>query len=440
MKKILLLSMIVALTASVSLNAQTVDKKWGAGLGLGAYSPSGQGGLGLMPELYLSRFLSQRFDVMLKGDLGVLNSKMDGGIDMANAFLNLRLKLANEDKKFRPYLFAGPGFLADNATSGLNFDAGIGAKYYHKANTAFYLDLGFLNGIDATRGTSKVHDNTIKGTIGMEFDFGKTKDSDMDGVSDNKDKCPNTPTGVAVDAKGCPVDTDGDGVADYLDDCPTVAGLTSLKGCPDKDKDGVADKDDACPDVAGLASLKGCPDSDGDGVADKDDKCSGTPKGYKVDANGCPFDTDKDGVIDEEDACPTVAGLKENKGCPKTEPTAEELEAKKMKVAPIYFESTKYTFTKEEKVKVDQLIQLLKDNSNYKVKISGNADSSGPEQLNVNLSKNRASAVAKALTAAKIKKDRIISQEGLGIKNPATTNDTPEGRKLNRRTEIQVVK
>ena len=437
MKNLLLLFVILAFT--VSLDAQTIDKRWGVGAGLGAYSPSNQGGLGLMPELFLSRYLSPKFDLMLKGDIGVLNSKQNGGIDLANAFLNLRFKLANEDKKLRPYLFAGPGILADNAKSGLNFDLGAGAKYYFKPNTALYLDAGYLYGIDATRGPNKVHDNIIKGTVGIEFDFGKTPDADMDGVSDYKDKCPNTPTGVAVDAKGCPVDTDGDSVPDYLDDCPTVKGLTSLKGCPDKDNDGIADKDDACPDVAGLASLKGCPDSDGDGVADKDDKCPDTPKGWKVDVTGCPLDTDKDGVPDAIDDCPTVAGLKENKGCPKVEPTAEEIEAKKMTVEPVYFDTNMSNIKKDEKAKVDKLVKLLNENSNYKVKIYGNADSSGQESHNMNLSKNRASIVAKALVAAKIKKNRILSQEGLGIKKPAASNDTPEGRKLNRRTEFEVV-
>ena len=120
------------------------------------------------------------------------------------------------------------------------------------------------------------------------------------------------------------MDSDGDGVADHIDDCPTVAGLTSLKGCPDKDKDGIADKDDACPEVAGIASLKGCPDTDNDGVADKDDKCANTPKGWKVDASGCPIDTDKDGLFDNEDNCPSVAGPKDNKGCPVKEPEAKK--------------------------------------------------------------------------------------------------------------------
>jgi hypothetical protein len=41
---------------------------------------------------------------------------------------------------------------------------------------------------------------------------------------DKKDNCPNTPDGVKVDAKGCPLDKDGDGIADYLDACPDVKG------------------------------------------------------------------------------------------------------------------------------------------------------------------------------------------------------------------------
>lgn len=45
-------------------------------------------------------------------------------------------------------------------------------------------------------------------------------DSDGDGVPDDRDKCPDTPKGVQVDADGCPLDTDGDGVYDYLDHCP----------------------------------------------------------------------------------------------------------------------------------------------------------------------------------------------------------------------------
>jgi OmpA-OmpF porin, OOP family len=438
MKKILLLSLLITIAAITK--AQTVDKKWGIGAGIGAYGTLNKSGVGFMPELYLSRYLSPRLDLMLKGDMGLFNSKLTNDLDLANAFLNLRYKLSDESKKFRPYLFAGPGLLADNGESGLNFNIGAGDKYYISPATALYMEVGYINGIEATVAGKNTRDNLWKATVGIEFDFGKTPDSDMDGVSDNKDKCPNTPAGVAVDAKGCPIDTDGDGVADYMDDCPTVAGLTSLKGCPDSDKDGIADKDDACPDVAGIASLKGCPDTDGDGVTDKDDKCPNTPKGTKVDAKGCPLDQDNDGVLDADDACPTVAGPKDNKGCPVKEKTAEEIEAEKMKVEPVYFDSNKATFVAPEKVKIDKLVNLLNENSNYNVKVTGYADALGADAYNLNLSKNRASAVVKSILSGKIKKNRIESQKGLGEVNPAATNDTPEGRALNRRVEFEVTK
>jgi hypothetical protein len=50
--------------------------------------------------------------------------------------------------------------------------------------------------------------------------------------------------------------------------------FSCIERCPDTDKDGVADKDDV-PTVAGPKENAGCPfpDTDGDGVLDKDDKC-----------------------------------------------------------------------------------------------------------------------------------------------------------------------
>jgi OOP family OmpA-OmpF porin len=59
-------------------------------------------------------------------------------------------------------------------------------------------------------------------------------DSDGDGVPDAKDRCPDTPRGVKVDASGCPIDSDGDGVYDYLDKCPGTPPGTKVdaQGCP----------------------------------------------------------------------------------------------------------------------------------------------------------------------------------------------------------------
>jgi len=93
--------------------------------------------------------------------------------------------------------------------------------------------------------------------------FEKTMDSDGDGVTDDLDQCPNTPRGVKVDARGCPLDSDGDGVPDNLDKCPDTP-----KGVK--------------------VDTQGCPlDTDGDGVPDYLDECPDTPKGATVNRVGC---------------------------------------------------------------------------------------------------------------------------------------------------------
>jgi len=121
-------------------------------------------------------------------------------------------------------------------------------------------------------------------------------------------------------------DSDHDGVVDKLDKCPeTPKGVKVDKnGCPiDSDADGVPDYLDKCPNTPKGTKVdkKGCPlplDSDGDGIADDLDKCPNTPKGVKVDKNGCPIDTDGDGVPDYLDKCSnTPASVKvDSVGCP----------------------------------------------------------------------------------------------------------------------------
>ncbi|MDX1804054.1 MAG: Ig-like domain-containing protein [Alcanivorax sp.] len=62
-------------------------------------------------------------------------------------------------------------------------------------------------------------------------------DKDGDGVATDQDRCPGTPAGTAVDAKGCPrlVDSDADGVEDAKDAClNTPPGSTvDALGCPE---------------------------------------------------------------------------------------------------------------------------------------------------------------------------------------------------------------
>jgi len=81
-------------------------------------------------------------------------------------------------------------------------------------------------------------------------------DEDGDGVTDQFDKCPHTPPGVAVDVHGCPLDTDGDGVPDYRDKqliTPTECQPVDADGvgkcpCPDGCKD-LNNKQNACGNI-----------------------------------------------------------------------------------------------------------------------------------------------------------------------------------------------
>ena len=85
---------------------------------------------------------------------------------------------------------------------------------------------------------SKGNDAIFNSNISVNFNFGVKKsdeiikldnrdfsdleiqDNDQDGITDMKDDCPNTPIGIKVNAKGCPIDADEDGVPDYIDKEP----------------------------------------------------------------------------------------------------------------------------------------------------------------------------------------------------------------------------
>lgn len=425
MKKftLFLLSLIFVLG---SVKAQNTEKKWAIGLGPGVDYNLNTEKAGVLGNLYLSRYLSPRFDLMLDTRTSVESS----GVDVFNPSLNLRLKLFNEDNAVQPYIFAGPGILWDNTKSGVNFDGGVGVKFPISQNTSLFVAGSYVKGIEGERAVGTVTDDHIMITSIIEFALGAPKDSDGDGVKDKKDKCPDTPAGVAVDEDGCPLDRDGDGVPDYKDDCPDEAGDARFNGCPDKDGDGIPDKDDDCPDVAGLAKFNGCPDTDGDGVPDPKDKCPDTPAGCPVDADGCPLDSDGDGVIDCQDNCPTEAGPASNNGCP---------DWADLQLDNIYFDFDKSDLKPAGQAELDKLASDLNASKEYSIVVGGHADSIGTDAYNMKLSERRSQAVVKYLLMKGVN-NAFVGSNNYGESKPAVPNTSPENRAKNRRVEFEEAK
>src|SRR5881392_12898 len=330
------------------------------------------------------------------------------------------------------------------------------------------------------------------GTAGLSvFHLGTpSKDSDHDGVPDNKDACPDTPAGAAVDSKGCPIDSDRDGVPDGIDKCPgTPAGAhVDATGCPvDSDADGVPDGIDQCPGTpAGVhVDAKGCPvDSDGDGVPDGVDQCPNTPAGVTVDAAGCPLDSDKDGVPDGIDKCPnTPAGATvDASGCPlpigavkapaaAPLPTPAPTPPGKCPPAPpgsqvdangclilftpeaarpatpgapprptliltgVNFETGRSALTRDSYMVLDAVAASLLANPDIRIEIAGYTDSTGTKFMNLRLSQGRAAAVRFYLARKGVAPARMVAK-GYGASGYIAPNRTAAGRAQNRRVEL----
>jgi OOP family OmpA-OmpF porin len=481
MKKIVLLCMCFALTLITS--AQTEDKKWNVGLHGGITQYSGDLGSDFYKldqawygfgGLSVSRYLGSHFDLNLlltMGTFGYNRNNKYFNSNFSSAMINFRFNILSSRFAVRPFLFVGGGIMIFDkdlkiSPSKIDWAApsfGGGINFRLSKTINLNLQETFIYSTSDKRDGVSVNENDfyLLHTVGITFNFGKKKDADKDGVSDRLDKCPNTPVNIPVDKAGCPFDVDKDGVPDYLDACPDFAGLTELKGCPDKDKDGIADKDDRCPDAAGPASLKGCPDTDGDGVPDIDDQCPDTKAGFKVNSTGCPMDNDNDGIINENDRCPDAAGPESLKGCPDTdgdgvadlddrcpaipgtiankgcpEIAKEDLVKITNIASKIFFETNKDILKVASLAQLDELVVILKKYEAANLLIEGHADSQGSDEYNLTLSQKRTDAVKTYLMGKGIMESRLTAI-GYGESKPIADNNTAAGRAKNRRVELK---
>jgi outer membrane protein OmpA-like peptidoglycan-associated protein len=102
----------------------------------------------------------------------------------------------------------------------------------------------------------------------------------------------------------------------------------------------------------------------------------------------------------------------------------------------ILFDVGKSDIKPESAETLKQITAYLNDNPAIKIIVAGHTDNTGTFEGNMTLSKARAESIKTYLvTTGKIATSRVISA-GVGQVCPVSTNDTEEGRKLNRRVEI----
>ena len=428
MKRIKISLASLALVAAVgSVQAQDENGKWAIGFGINAVdirTPhqfgdflkdwGGTKDLNILPavtKLSVARYIGAGFSAEIEGSLNKIKEGFDGySEDKSFWSANLQAKYAlrrlftTESGWFDPYIKVGGGYTAyesrfDDKEGGFKALAGGGINFWFTDHLGVNLQTGYHHGFQKN-GT-----DYFQHSAGIVIKFG-AKDTDKDGIPDNKDACPEVP------------------------------GLKEFNGCPDTDGDGIADKDDACPEVAGPKEFNGCPDTDGDGIADKDDKCPDVAG--PAENAGCPWpDTDGDGVLDKDDLCPEVAGPASNKGCP--EPDENEQKQLNQYAKTILFDTGKATIKFQSAEVLNQILNVLKKYPNSRFRIEGHTDSTGKRAKNMILSQNRADAVKVYLIQGGIDAGRLESQ-GFGPDRPIASNKNKKGRELNRRVEINLIK
>ncbi len=433
-----------------NLQAQDEDNPWMISFGINAIdvyptdasnAPYPTGGLfdeyfnvndhwNILPSIsyiHASRYIGEGLALGIRGSLNRIDRLGDVSVDNLSHYAVDGIIKYNilKNTTIEPYIEVGGGYTWVDEIGAGTVNGSIGANWWFSENVGVNVQTGYKHAFEDYGVRHFQH------LLGLGIRFGGT-DTDGDGIYDKDDACPEVPGLEAFN--GCP-DSDGDGIEDREDRCPNEAGPVEFNGCPDSDGDGVPDIDDKCPDVAGLAEFNGCPDTDGDGVADPDDECPEVAG--PAENNGCPWpDADADGIPDKDDLCPDVPGTVANQGCPEvTEAVRKTLNDY---AKTILFDTGKSTIKEQSADVLNNIVGILQEYAYARFNIEGHTDSVGSAALNQKLSEERAGAVRNYLIENGIASDRLVSA-GYGEDRPIASNNTREGRRTNRRVEINLI-
>jgi len=101
----------------------------------------------------------------------------------------------------------------------------------------------------------------------------------------------------------------------------------------------------------------------------------------------------------------------------------------------VFFDYNSDKLKPESKLELMRAVTILKSIKDFFIEVSGHTDNVGKENYNLQLSEKRAKAVVNFLIDNGIPKNKMTFK-GYGLTKPKVSNDTEEGRKINRRVEI----
>jgi outer membrane protein OmpA-like peptidoglycan-associated protein len=104
----------------------------------------------------------------------------------------------------------------------------------------------------------------------------------------------------------------------------------------------------------------------------------------------------------------------------------------------VYFDTNKYNINSDSGALLDKLSSILVEYPDTNVLVVGHTDSTGTNEYNLELSKNRANAVTNFFTGKGLGAERFTTK-WFGEDQPIADNDTTEGRAKNRRVNLAIV-
>lgn len=211
-----------------------------------------------------------------------------------------------------------------------------------------------------------------------------TKDQAIPACDPNAKPAAPAPKAAAAPAKAAPASSAADDAAAKAKAAADAAAAAAAAAAAKAAEEAAAARDD-----------------DGDGVPNGKDKCPNTPKGAKVDQDGCPIKLKEKVTISINVKFPTG--------------------------------SSKIDAAGDSEVK--KLADFMTQYPNTSVEVGGHTDNVGNAATNTKLSQARADAVRKDLIEKFGIDGKRVTAKGYGPSKPIADNKTKAGRDANRRVE-----